>query len=153
MSPGRWWSAMGLWILWGVNMTHRPINRFTFSGRRLTFFAPARLVDSCSSQAVEFSTAITRCSRGSIQIVTVGASKMGWYIVYIYIYNKNNLVYVYIYDYLIYIWLSLFFPNWKLVRILKCHCSFKGFIFILSVHVVGKATSDRLAYECNSIQL
>ena len=61
----------------GVNLTHRPINRFTFSGRRITFFAPARLVDSCSSQAVEFSTAITRCSRVHIQIVTVGASKMG----------------------------------------------------------------------------
>ena len=25
----------------GVNLTHRPINRFTFSGRRITFFAPA----------------------------------------------------------------------------------------------------------------
>ena len=61
----------------GVNLTHRPINRFTFSGMRITFFAPARLVDSCSSQAVEFSTAITRCSRVHIQIVTVGASKMG----------------------------------------------------------------------------
>ena len=61
----------------GVNLTHRPINRFTFSGRRITFFAPASLVDSCSSQAVEFSTAITRCSRVHIQIVTVGASKMG----------------------------------------------------------------------------
>ena len=61
----------------GVNRTHRPINRFTFSGRRITFFAPVRLVDSCSSQAVEFSTAITRCSRVHIQIVTVGASKMG----------------------------------------------------------------------------
>ena len=61
----------------GVNLTHRPINRFTFSGRRITFFAPAHLVDSCSSQAVEFSAAITRCSRVHIQIVTVGASKMG----------------------------------------------------------------------------
>ena len=61
----------------GVNLTHRPINRFTFSGRRITFFASARLVDSCSSQAVEFSTAITRCSRVHIQIVIVGASKMG----------------------------------------------------------------------------
>ena len=61
----------------GVNLTHRPINRFTFSGWRITFFAPARLVDSCSSQAVEFSAAITRCSRVHVQIVTVGASKMG----------------------------------------------------------------------------
>ena len=61
----------------GVNLTHRPINRFTFSSRRITFFAPARLVDSCSLQAVEFSTAITRCSRVHIQIVTVGAIKMG----------------------------------------------------------------------------
>ena len=61
----------------GVNLIHRPIIRFIFSGRRITFFAPACLVDSWSSQAVEFSAAITRCSRVHIQIVTVGASKMG----------------------------------------------------------------------------
>ena len=60
----------------GVNLVHRPIIRFTFSGRRITFFAPARLVDSWSSQAVEFSAAITRCSRIHIQIVTVWASKI-----------------------------------------------------------------------------
>ena len=39
-----------------VNLIHRPIIRFTFSGRRITFFAPARLADSWSSQAVEFSS-------------------------------------------------------------------------------------------------
>ena len=61
----------------GVNLIHRPINRFTFSGWRITLFAPARLVDSWSSQAVEFSAAITRCSRVHIQIVTVWASMMG----------------------------------------------------------------------------
>ena len=61
----------------GVNLIHRPILRFTFSGRRITLFAPARLVDSWSSQAVEFSAAITRCSRVHIQIVTVWASMMG----------------------------------------------------------------------------
>ena len=61
----------------GVNLVHMPIIRFTFSGRGITFFAPARLVDSWSSQAVEFSAAITRCSRVHIQIVTVWASKMG----------------------------------------------------------------------------
>ena len=103
----------------GVNLTHRPINRFTFSGRRITFFAPARLVDSCSSQAVEFSTAITRCSQVRIQIVTVGASKMGDIfslsatdtlrafffhciirIIHIYIYAwiiLDNYIYIYIY--------------------------------------------------------
>ena len=47
----------------GVNLIHRPIIRFTFSGRRITLFAPVRLVDSWSSQAVEFSAAITRCSQ------------------------------------------------------------------------------------------
>ena len=61
----------------GVNLIHRPIIRFIFSGRRITLFTPARLVDSWSSQAVEFSVAITRCSRVHIQIVTVWASKMG----------------------------------------------------------------------------
>ncbi len=53
----------------GVNLTHRPMNRFTFSGRRITFFAPARLVDSCSSQAVEFSTAITRFNYQLLKII------------------------------------------------------------------------------------
>ena len=94
----------GLVNIVGVNLTHRPINRFTFSGRRITFFVPARLVDSCSSQAVEFSTAITRCSRVHIQIVTVGASKMGdifslpatdtlraFFYIYIYIYILENI--------------------------------------------------------------
>ena len=61
----------------GLNLIHRPIIRFTFSGRRITLFAPARLVDSWSSQVVEFSAGITRCSRVHIQIVTVLASKMG----------------------------------------------------------------------------
>ena len=42
----------------GVNLIYRPIIRFTFSGRRITLFTPARLVDSWSSQAVEFSAAI-----------------------------------------------------------------------------------------------
>ena len=55
----------------GVNLIHRPIIRFTFSGRGITLFAPARLVDSWSSQAVEFSAAITRCSRVHIQILTL----------------------------------------------------------------------------------
>ena len=40
-------------------------------------FAPACLVDSWSSQAFEFSAAITRCSRVHIQIVTIRASMMG----------------------------------------------------------------------------
>ena len=61
----------------GVNMINRPIIRFTFSGWRITLFAPARLVDSWASQAVEFSATITRCSRVHIQIVTVWPSMMG----------------------------------------------------------------------------
>ena len=61
----------------GLNLIYRPIIRFTISGRRITFFAPVRYVDSWSSQAVEFSAAITRCTRVHIQIVTVWASKMG----------------------------------------------------------------------------
>ena len=61
----------------GVNLIHRSIIRFTFSGRRITLFAPVRLVDSWFSQAVEFSAAITRSSWVHIQIVTVWASMMG----------------------------------------------------------------------------
>ena len=74
------WTLMlnnGLVNTVGVNLIHRPIIRLTFSGRRITLFAPARLVDSWSSQAVEFSAAITRCSRVHIQIVTVWGSMMG----------------------------------------------------------------------------
>ena len=67
----------GLMNTVGVNLIHRPIIWFTFSGRRITLFAPACLVDSWSSQAIEFSAAITRCSRVHIQIVTVWASMMG----------------------------------------------------------------------------
>ena len=60
----------------GVNLIHRPIIRFTFSSRRITLFASACLVDSWSSQAVEFSAALTR-SWVHIQIVTIWASMMG----------------------------------------------------------------------------
>ena len=48
----------------GVNLIHRPIIWFTFSGRRITLFAPACFVDSWSSQAVEFPAAITRSHDG-----------------------------------------------------------------------------------------
>ena len=36
----------GLLNILGVFLIHKPIIRFTFSGRRITLFAPARLVDS-----------------------------------------------------------------------------------------------------------
>ena len=74
------WTLMlsnGLVNTVGEILIHKPIIRFTFSGRRITLFAPARLVDSWPSQTVEFSAAITRCSRVHIQIVTVWASMMG----------------------------------------------------------------------------
>ena len=61
----------------GVILIHKPLIWFSFSGRRITLFAPARLVDSWPLQAVEFSAAITHCSRVHIQIVTIWASMMG----------------------------------------------------------------------------
>ena len=59
----------------GVFLIHKPIIWFTLSGRRITSFAC--LVDSRSSQAVKFSSAIIRCYRVHIQNVTDRAIKMG----------------------------------------------------------------------------
>ena len=61
----------------GVILIHKLIIQFTFSSRRITLFTPVCLVDLWPSQAVEFSAAITHCSRVHIQIVTVWASMMG----------------------------------------------------------------------------
>ena len=54
-----------------VFLIHKSIIRFTFSGRRITLFAPACLVDSLPLRAVKFSAAITRCSQVHIQYICI----------------------------------------------------------------------------------
>ena len=48
---------------------HKPIHRFTFSGRKITLLAPAGLMDTLTSQTVKSSAAITRFSRVQFKVI------------------------------------------------------------------------------------